>query len=108
MEAESEVNQKLHYQVDNWDEHQELLKGPQRQSQKMDPILHQHAQLCSPYINCTSISAYSVTIHWEHGITDFLVSLSVVYSRLLHGILLTLPERGEYESASGGERERSE
>jgi hypothetical protein len=81
MDSESEVIRKLRYQVDNWDEEQEHLKGPERSSNRMDPSLHQHVQLCSPDTNCITISAYSVTIYQEHGITDFLGPLSFFFKR---------------------------
>jgi hypothetical protein len=73
MGTESEVIRKLRYQVDNWDEQQELLKDPQRLSKMIDPSSHQHVQLCSPETNCTTIRAYKITIHQEHGIATFLI-----------------------------------
>ena len=81
MEAESEIIQKMRYQVDNWDEQQELLKGPKKLPQRTDPSLHQHVQLCSSNTNSTSLSAYNVTVYQEHGITDFLESLSSFFKR---------------------------
>ena len=81
MKAESEAIQKLRYQVDNWDQQQELLEGSGRQSRKMDLSLHQHVQLCSPDTNCTTISTFNVSIHREHGIINFLESLSFFFKR---------------------------
>ena len=80
MEAESEVIQKLRYQVDSWDEQQELLKSPEEPLGKMNAT-HQHVQLCSPFIHHPTISAYSVVLHQEHGISDFLESLSLFLKR---------------------------
>ena len=80
MEAESEVIQKLRCQVDNWDEQQELLENPEEPLEKMDAT-HQHVQLCAPATLHSTISAYSVTLHQEHGITDFLESLSSFLER---------------------------
>ena len=81
MEAESEVIQKLRYQVDNWDEQLELLETPEEPLEKMDATHHQHVQLCSPVTQHSTISAYSITLHQEHGITDFLESLSLFLER---------------------------
>ena len=81
MEAESEVVQKLRYQVDNWDEQQELLKSPEVPLERMNAIHHHHVQLCSPFTHHPTISAYSVTLHQEHGIPDFLELLSLFLKR---------------------------
>ena len=69
MEAESEVIRKLRYQLDNWDEQQELLKKPERFPEE-SLSHHQHVQLCSPDTNSTTISAYNLIIHREHEILD--------------------------------------
>jgi hypothetical protein len=76
MAAESEVIQKLHYQVDNYDEQQKLLQSSEGLSKKMASDPHQHVQLCSPDTNRTIISAYNLTLQQEHGITNFLESFS--------------------------------
>jgi len=81
MAAESEVIRKLHYQVDNYDEQQELLQGSKQLSKEMASDPYQHVQLCSPDTNKTTISAYNITLHQEHGITDFLESLSSFFKR---------------------------
>lgn len=81
MEAESEVIRKLRYQVDNWDEQQDLFKGPGSLPDEVGSGPHQHVQLCSPDTNCSTISAYNVSIHREHGITDFLELLSFFFKR---------------------------
>ena len=81
MATELEVIRKLCYQVDNYDEQQELLQSSEELSGKMGSNPQQHIQLCSPDTNCTTISAYIVTIHQEHGITDFLGSLSLFFER---------------------------
>ena len=81
MGAESKVVQKLRYQVDNWDEQQELLEKPEEPLEKMDTAQHQHVQLCSPFTHHPTISAYSVVLHREHGITDFLESFSLFLER---------------------------
>ena len=81
MATELEVIRKLRYQVDNYDEQQELLQGSEELSGKMGSNPQQHIQLCSPDTNRTTISAYSATIHQEHGITDFLESLSLFFER---------------------------
>lgn len=80
MGTESEVIQKLRYQVDNYDEQQELLQGSEGLSE-VDSYSQQHVKLCSPNTNRTTISAYSVTLQLEHGITDFLGSLSQFFER---------------------------
>ena len=76
MATESEVIRKLRYQVDNFDEQQELQEGSGGNSKKMAPDINHHVQLCAPDTNRTTISAYCVTLQQEHGITDFLKSLS--------------------------------
>jgi hypothetical protein len=81
MAAESEVIRKLRYQVDNYDEQQELLLGSDQLSKRMAPNPHQHVQLCSPDANQTTISAYNTSLHREHGITDFPKSLSSFFKR---------------------------
>jgi hypothetical protein len=81
MAAESEVIQKLRYQVDNYDEQRKLLQDSEKSSEEMASDSHQHIQLCSPDRNRTTISAYSITLHQEHGITDFLESLSSLFKR---------------------------
>jgi hypothetical protein len=87
MKTKSEVIQKIHYQVDNWDDQQELLRGTGKPTEKKATTHHQHVQLCSPNSNQATISAYSVTLHREHGISDFLESLS-----LFLGVRATLPQ----------------
>jgi hypothetical protein len=77
MEVESEVIRKLRYQVDNWDDQQDLSNGLKSLSKRMGPGPHPHIWLCSPDARRTTISAYSITISREHGITDFLKSLSM-------------------------------
>ena len=81
MAAESEVIQKLRYQVDNYDEQQELLQSSGGLSEKINPNLQQRVQLCSPDANCTTTNAYSVTLHWAHGIMGFLELLSSFFKR---------------------------
>lgn len=81
MKTESEVIQKLRYQVDYWDEQQDLQPDPEKLPKKMDSNIQQHVQLCSPDTNHTTISAYNVTLHREHGITNFLESLSLFLKR---------------------------
>jgi len=81
MAAESEVIRKLRYQVDNYDEQQELLSGSDQLSKKMTLDPHQHIQLCSPDTNQTTISAYNTTLCQKHGITDFPKSLSSFFER---------------------------
>jgi hypothetical protein len=80
MAAESEVIQKLRYQVDNYDEQQELLQSSERLSRTASDS-HQHVQLCSPDTNQTTMSAYNLTLQLEHGITDFSESLSWLFKR---------------------------
>jgi len=80
MATESEVIQKLRYQVDNYDEQQGLLQGSEEFS-KMASDSYQHILLCSPNTNQTTISAYNVSIHREHGITGFIESLSSFLKR---------------------------
>ena len=77
MAAESEVIRKLRYQVDNWDEQQVLLQYSEGLSENIGSNPQQHIQLCSPDPQCTTPSAYHTTLHQEHGITDFLESLSL-------------------------------
>jgi len=81
MAAESEVIRKLRYQVDNYDEQQELLQGSKQLFKEMASGPHQHVQLCSPDTNKTTISVYNITLYQEHGITDFLESLSSFFKR---------------------------
>ena len=76
MGTELEVIRKLQYQVDNYDEQQGLLQGSEGSPEK-DSSPQQHVQLCSPNTNRTTISAYSVTLQQEHGIANFLESLSL-------------------------------
>ena len=68
MAAESEVIQKL-------------LQSSGGLSEKINPNLQQCVRLCSPDANCTTINAYSVTIHWAHGIMGFLELLSSFFKR---------------------------
>ena len=75
MGTESEIIRKIRYQVDYYDEQHGVL--PKRK----DSNPQQHIQLCSPNTNRTTISAYSVTLQQEHGITDFLESLSLFFER---------------------------
>ena len=81
MATESEVIRKLRYQVDNFDEQQELLKGTVGFSMNKASDPHHHIQLCAPDTTRTTISAYGVTLHQEHGIADFLESLSLFFQR---------------------------
>lgn len=81
MAAESEVIRKFCYLVDNYDEQQELLQSSEGLSEKMDSNPQQHIKLCSPDTNCTTVNAYSVTLHKEHGIANFLESLSLFFKR---------------------------
>jgi len=82
MAAESEVIRKLRYQVDNYDEQQELLSSSDQLSKKITPNPYQHIQLCSPDTSGTTISAYNTTLCQKHGITDFLKSLSLFFERI--------------------------
>ena len=79
MATESEVIQKLRYQVDNCDE--ELLSTSDQLSGETASDPHQHIQLCSPAVNQTTIDAYNVTLHQTHGIPDFLESLLLFFKR---------------------------
>ena len=81
MATESEVIQKLRYQVDNYDEQQELLLSSDQLSKEIASDPHQHVQLCSPATNQTTTDAYNITLHREHGITDFLESLSLFFQK---------------------------
>ena len=81
MATESEVIQKLRYQVDNYDEWQELLRDSEEVPRKSHSNPQHHAWLCSPETNCATINAYNITLQWEHGITDFLGSLSSFLKR---------------------------
>lgn len=81
MATEAEVIQKLRYQVDSYDEQQEFLLGSNQLSKEVVLNSYQHIQLCAPEENATTISAYNITIHQEHGITNFLESLSSFSSK---------------------------
>lgn len=81
MATEAEVIRKLRYQVDNFDEQQELCEGSGEFSKRVAPDPNHRVQLCAPDTNKTTISAYGVTLHREHGITDFLESLSLFFKR---------------------------
>jgi hypothetical protein len=61
MATESEVIQKIHYQVDNYDEQQESLQGSELFKVESNP--QQHVKLCAPDKNSTTIAAYSLTLH---------------------------------------------
>jgi hypothetical protein len=76
MATESEVIQKLRYQVDNYDYQHEHLPASEEIPEKINSGSH-HVQLCSKGPNRTTISAYNITIHRQHGISDFLDSLSL-------------------------------
>jgi len=76
MATEAEVIQKLCYQVDSYDEQQEFLLGSNQLSKEVVLDSYQHIQLCAPEENATTISAYNITLHREHGIENFLESLS--------------------------------
>ena len=67
--------------MDNFDEQQEPQEGSRGLSNRMAPDPNHHIQLCAPDANCTTISAYDVTLFREHGITDFLESLSLFFKR---------------------------
>ena len=54
MATESEVVQKIRYQVDSYDEQQE--QGSKELSQVVPSF--QHVKLCAPDTNCTTIAAY--------------------------------------------------
>ena len=71
MAAESKVIQKLHYQVDNYDEQQEVLQSSEKLSEEMEPNSQKHVQLYSPNTNYTTIATYGVTFQREHGIMTF-------------------------------------
>lgn len=75
MATEAEVIQKIRYQVDNYDELQELSQSP-KLSEMATSNFHPQTQLCSPEANQTTLSAYNITLHQQHRITDFLESLS--------------------------------
>ena len=81
MATEAEVIRKLRYQVDNFDEQQELLEGSEGFFKGAAPDPNHHVQLCAPDTNRTTISAYNVTLHREHGIKNFLESLSLFFKR---------------------------
>lgn len=71
MATESEVIQKIRYQVDNYDEQQE---GSGELSQ-VEPGFQYHVRLCAPDKNCTTIAGYSITLFRRHGITNIPESL---------------------------------
>ena len=75
MATEAEVIQKIRYQVDNYDELQELSQSS-KLSEMGTSNLHPQTQLCSPEANQITLSAYNITLHQQHRITDFLDSLS--------------------------------
>jgi len=79
MATEAEVIRKLRYQVDNFDEQQELLEGSGGVSKGINPDPNHCVQLCAPETIKTTIGTYDVTLHWEHGITGFLESLSLFF-----------------------------
>lgn len=81
MASESEVIQKLRYQVDNYDEQQELLQGLKQSSNNVASNPHHHVQLCAPDTNKTTVNAYSITLCREHGITDFPQLLSSFFKQ---------------------------
>ena len=74
MATESEVIQKIRYQVDNYDEQQEFSQGSELS--QVEPELQQHIKLCAPNTSCTTIAAYSIILHQRHEITDVFEPLS--------------------------------
>ena len=66
--------------MDNHDDHHDHLQAAEEVSGKINSDSH-HIQLCSKVHNQTTISAYSISIHQQHGITDFLGSLSLFFKK---------------------------
>lgn len=80
MATEAEVIQKIRYQIDNYDELQELSQNSKLPEVATSNPLPQ-TQLCSPEANRTTLSAYNITLHQQHEITGFLDSLSTFLGR---------------------------